>query len=392
MKRESLRLAVAGAAAAFCLQPPVAAAKEGDWLLRAGVGVVDPKSNNLTTPLGEIEVDSATSLTVEGTYMFLDHWGVELLAAYPFNHDIKLDTGEGTPKIASTDQLPPTLSLQYHLLPDGRFRPYVGVGLNYTTFFNVKEKGPLSDAGTSLKLDDSWGIAYQIGADYGINENWFVNAAVRWIDIDTKAKLEGGDLDVGNIGTVQIDPFVYQLQVGYRFGKPAPVMAAAAPVVAAAPPPPPPPPPPPAPKDSDGDGVVDTADQCPDTPKGDRVGPYGCSCDVTRQLQFKFNSAELTEADKASLDEMADKLNKLHFVAGTVAGYTDSVGTEAYNLKLSERRAKTVADYLQAKGVAPGRLKVEGFGKADPIADNKTAEGRAQNRRVVLKRTDCDAK
>ena len=153
----------------------------------------------------------------------------------------------------------------------------------------------------------------------------------------------------------------------------------------------PPPPPPPPPKDTDGDGVVDGSDQCPATPKGDRVGPYGCSCDVTKQLQFASNSAELTDADKASLDETAANLTRLKFMAGTVEGHSDNTGSDAYNQGLSERRAKAVADYLQGKGIAVGRLNAVGFGESQPVADNATREGRAQNRRVVLKRTDCDA-
>ncbi|MBN8281281.1 MAG: OmpA family protein, partial [Gammaproteobacteria bacterium] len=153
----------------------------------------------------------------------------------------------------------------------------------------------------------------------------------------------------------------------------------------------PPPPPPPPPADADGDGVVDGSDQCPDTPKGERVGSQGCSCDVTRQLQFKTNSAELTADDKKVLDEVAETLTRLKFVSGTVVGHTDSSGADAYNQALSERRATTVAKYLEGKGIGAGRLKVSGAGESQPIADNKTAEGRAQNRRVVLKRTDCDA-
>ena len=84
-------------------------------------------------------------------------------------------------------------------------------------------------------------------------------------------------------------------------------------------------------------------------------------------------------------------LTRLKFVAGTVVGHTDSSGSDAYNQKLSERRAQTVAGYLEGKGIAVGRLTASGAGESEPIADNKTKEGRAQNRRVVLKRTDCDA-
>jgi OOP family OmpA-OmpF porin len=108
-------------------------------------------------------------------------------------------------------------------------------------------------------------------------------------------------------------------------------------------------------------------------------------------VQFKLDSAELTDAGKAVLDEAAAELNRLKFVSGTVIGHTDSSGSDAYNQKLSERRAQTVSAYLQGKGIAVGRLNASGAGESQPVADNKTAEGRAQNRRVVLQRTDCDA-
>ncbi len=137
--------------------------------------------------------------------------------------------------------------------------------------------------------------------------------------------------------------------------------------------------------------MVDGADQCPETPQGDRVGTRGCSCDVVREVQFALDSAELTPAGEAMLDEMAVNLTRLNFIAGSVTGHTDSSGDDAYNQKLSERRAETVAKYLEGKGIAVGRLTTAGAGESKPIADNATSEGRAKNRRVVLSRTDCDA-
>jgi OOP family OmpA-OmpF porin len=88
---------------------------------------------------------------------------------------------------------------------------------------------------------------------------------------------------------------------------------------------------------------------------------------------------------------VAERLTQLKFVSGTVVGHTDSTGSEAYNQRLSERRAQSVASYLEGKGIAVGRLTATGAGESQPIADNGTREGRAQNRRVVLTRTDCDA-
>lgn len=145
--------------------------------------------------------------------------------------------------------------------------------------------------------------------------------------------------------------------------------------------------------DTDMDGVCDTTDQCPDTKAGTRVGPAGCNCDYTLQTHFANDSANLVDAaDKAELDRLAAVMTnpKLQFVAGEIDGYTDNVGDAAYNEKLSKERAEAVAEYLKSKGVVLGdRFTTKGFGAADPIADNSTEEGRAENRRVTIHRTDC---
>jgi len=99
----------------------VNAHEAGDWLLRAGIGVVDPKSDN-----GDVvSVDSGTTLVFNGTYMMTPNWGIELLASAPFSHDINLETG-GT-KVGETKHLPPTLSLQYHVSTGTAFSPYAGL-------------------------------------------------------------------------------------------------------------------------------------------------------------------------------------------------------------------------------------------------------------------------
>ena len=158
--------------------------------------------------------------------------------------------------------------------------------------------------------------------------------------------------------------------------------------VAATPVPPTPVAPTPEP-DADGDGVADSADRCPNTEPGDRVGPAGCPCDVTVQLQYKFDSAELSPEDITKLDTVVARLNELQFVGGEVGGYTDATGDDDYNLKLSQARAESVLKYLESKGVAPGRMTAVGHGEANPIADNSTSEGKALNRRSVIRRTDC---
>ncbi len=142
--------------------------------------------------------------------------------------------------------------------------------------------------------------------------------------------------------------------------------------------------------DGDKDGVVDRLDACPDTAPGTRVGKFGCDCDVTVRLTFAVDSATLTEEDKKILDGVAENLKRLKWITGVAEGHTDSTGSEAHNQRLSERRAAAVMDYLNGLGVGETRMTAVGFGESRPVADNATREGRAQNRRVVLRRTDCD--
>lgn len=143
------------------------------------------------------------------------------------------------------------------------------------------------------------------------------------------------------------------------------------------------------PKDSDGDGVADYMDKCPGTPRGAKVDASGCEImgNVTINTtadHFAFDSAELKPAMKSELDNVAAKVKAS---AGNeqleVIGHTDSTGPEAYNQMLSERRAQAAADYLSGQGVS--NMTVKGMGESAPVADNATREGRAMNRRVEVR-------
>jgi outer membrane protein len=217
MSKKIAKSALAAALAAGLLAGTAQAYEAGNWLFRIGAYGVFPESDNLTnvptTGGATLDVDDGYSLGFNFTYMINPNIGIELLAALPFGHDLKL-SGSAFPgvngTVGHTDQLPPTLSLQYHFSPESSVRPYVGIGLNYTNFFNEDTEGALE--GTSLKLDDSWGVAGQLGIDIDVAPNWFVNADLRYIGISTDAKLNG----VG-IGTVDINPWVVGLTVGTRF-------------------------------------------------------------------------------------------------------------------------------------------------------------------------------
>jgi len=144
-----------------------------------------------------------------------------------------------------------------------------------------------------------------------------------------------------------------------------------------------PPPPVPVVADTDGDGVPDSRDKCPNTPRGVRVTSEGCWILSGKDVLFDFNSARIK--DTYLLDEAAKILVREPQITGEVRGHTDSVGPEEYNMGLSVRRAEAVLEYFVTKGVARRRLRAKGFGESQPIASNDTDEGRARNRRVELK-------
>jgi outer membrane protein len=226
--KTSKYLLAAGALLALVASPALAY-EAGTWVFRAGVGVVAPDSDNLVIDDGvdriTVNVDDGTSLTLMGTYMFTRNWGFDILASWPFNHDINVSIVDSvdpgfspvSAKIAETDHLPPTFSIQYHFLPDSRFQPYVGAGVNYTTFFSTDVEQALVDLGIDdIDLDDSFGLALQFGGDFLFSDRWLINVDVRWIDIESD--LEATALgETGELGTVKIDPWVYSVNLGYRF-------------------------------------------------------------------------------------------------------------------------------------------------------------------------------
>ena len=150
------------------------------------------------------------------------------------------------------------------------------------------------------------------------------------------------------------------------------------------------------PVDSDGDGVPDGIDRCPDTPAGREVDVVGCPVLfavaraplVLRGVNFETGRSVLTPESHAILDEVATSLLAQPEVRVEIGGHTDNTGSRAINERLSLERAQAVKAYLAQKGVAPGRMEVRGYGPDRPIATNATAEGRARNRRVELRRID----
>jgi outer membrane protein len=164
--------------------------------------------------------------------MFTDQIALGVLGATPFKHNIEGDGSilGGDGKLAETKQLPPTITLQYFPMPSGsKFQPYVGVGVNYTNFFEEKTTQTLTDTyatlasgvdRTDIELDDSFGLAAEIGLDYMVTDNIGVNAAIWYADIDTEATINAyagnTKADTSTID-VDIDPWVYMVGLSYKF-------------------------------------------------------------------------------------------------------------------------------------------------------------------------------
>jgi OOP family OmpA-OmpF porin len=148
--------------------------------------------------------------------------------------------------------------------------------------------------------------------------------------------------------------------------------------------------------DTDGDGVLDEADRCPHTPAGVKVDAEGCQVLfeekkkslILEGVTFETGKADLTPESQAILDGVAESLVANEEINVQVGGHTDNTGSRALNRRLSKARAEAVRIYLVDHGVAADRLTSKGFGPDKPVASNKTAEGRAQNRRVELTRTN----
>ena len=134
--------------------------------------------------------------------------------------------------------------------------------------------------------------------------------------------------------------------------------------------------------DDDNDGVLNSMDKCPATPAGHAVNEDGCPASVNLHINFENNSYKVDEASQTNVQKFADFLNTYNNYSAKIVGYTDSKGSEKYNQKLSEKRANVVRDMLLEKGVAANRVVAEGMGELNPVADNSTAEGKAQNRRI----------
>ena len=245
------------------------------------------------------------------------------------------------------------MDMLYHINTESAWRPYVvfGVG-DQKREFNAaspsSERDTLLNLGAGIKrsLGDSWQFRTDVRA-FNSLDNEYTDLAVT-------------------------------AGIGYAFGKTSSPAPAPAPVAA------------PVELDSDGDGVFDSKDQCPDTPKANKVDEVGCTLKLTEtvaiELKITFDTAKsiIKPEFESEVANLATFMNQYADTVVTVEGHTDSQGSEAYNQKLSQSRADSVKAALISKyGIGADRVNAIGYGEAQPIADNMTAAGREQNRRVV---------
>jgi len=280
---------------------------------------------------------------------------VELALSYGRYHDIRLKETPSS-KVHGEDF---SLTSIYHFgTPGAGLRPYISAGFGHQS---LGQGGGGRDRTTQGIIG--------AGLKYYVGENFFLRAGV-----DGLYNFDRGDSE-----------WQAGLGVGFNFGgssggtrtvaqvtpQPAPIPT---PLAACA--------------DSDGDGVCDDVDRCPDTPHGVEVDADGCSVQFVPvraelDVKFDFDKAQVKPESHDDIKSLADFMHQYPQTSTKVEGHTDSIGADAYNQRLSERRANAVKQVLVNQyGIDPSRVNSAGYGKTRPIADNSTEEGRALNRRV----------
>lgn len=220
MRKHFLPIAVFITIISGLVYAPVSLAGAGDWLVRLRALHVSPNDDSgsvSTLPGSGVRVDSDTTLELDFTYFVTRNLGIEAILGTS-QHNINAEGSiAGLGKIAEVRTLPPTITLQYHFQPNATFRPYAGIGINYTKFYDQDASSSLDSAlgPTRVELDSSWGISGQLGIDIKFSRDWFVNFDAKYIRIDTTANLNSGGV-VRKVD-VDINPWFIGVGVGRRF-------------------------------------------------------------------------------------------------------------------------------------------------------------------------------
>ena len=182
----------------------------GTIMVRARVIDVIAENNGSSTTIGgHVDATSQVTPELDLSYFLTNNVAVEAIAATT-SHLVSARVGAAKIDVGSTGVLPPTVLVQYHFLPDAKFSPYVGAGINYTWFYATEDGGtPV----TRFTMKNGFGEALQVGFDYAISGRWSLNADVKQIFLATKASLDSGAIRA----KTNLDPLVVGLGIGYKF-------------------------------------------------------------------------------------------------------------------------------------------------------------------------------
>lgn len=382
--------------------------------------VIELPRSPLTGPSSLYEYGNEMAYAATVGYMFSNGLRPEFELSYRRDKPDDITNSSGGAEFSDATKISVSTAfgnLWYDLFPSWSIRPYVGGGVGFARAKlddfqqdNIppqQRQEPLGGGAENPRQGEDSVFAYQLGA--GINWDVWRNFT---LGLDYRY-LKTQDFDFFVFQRQQFSKFVAEyetqtlfLSLNYYFRQQEPA-----------------PPPQPEPArvvevlDSDGDGVPDDIDQCPNTPRGTQVDAVGCplpppppACGevvnggvpslegcgvgdsiVLRGVNFDTNKASLTINAKTLLDDVVRDLKTFSQIKVEVSGHTDSRGAASYNQGLSERRANSVRDYLAEQGIARDRMTTVGFGLTQPIADNATTEGQDRNRRVELKITSGSA-
>jgi outer membrane protein len=215
---------LAAALAALSLPGSAIAHEAGEVFLRLGVSYADPysSSSRVNGRRGTgIEVDSSTAAGLTATYMVLPRFGLEASISSPFSHKLSYEVGRShSYDLGKFSRLSPAFTAQYFFLnPKSRFQPYIGLGLNYTMYYNeeVSREAKKNYGASDLKMRNSVGFVSQIGMDFRITDRVFVNTSIWWMGATSKVEWREAGGSYRLKSDVDVDPWVYSLGVGFRF-------------------------------------------------------------------------------------------------------------------------------------------------------------------------------
>lgn len=184
----------------------------GDIMIRLrGIGVIPADNADIDPIGGDTELSNTGMPEIDFTYFVTDNIAFELIAATTHHEVSARNTAAGDIDLGDVWLLPPTLLAQYHFFTKERFSPYVGAGINYTIFYGVDEAK--NSIAQDVDYENSIGWALQIGVDYRMDENWYINADVKRLFLNSDVSINNGAVDAD----VDVDPWIFGMGIGYKF-------------------------------------------------------------------------------------------------------------------------------------------------------------------------------